>query len=235
MRAAAMYLLVLLLGLGIGVWGATYYLEQSREEAEAGGAGEEEVSADEGVSMRIATIFDSGERYHIEVRYPQFGIEAVDSVIRERVERSVNEFRDGVAEIDDVPEMPRFEYLATFDAVYAGPDFASILLYISRYMGGAHPGAELVGLNFEMPAGRELTLSDALALTGMSLSEVADVSRAELAGTLGESFFPEGAAPTPLNYGTFTVDADTVTFYFQEYQVAPYAAGPQKVSLPRAR
>ena len=50
---------------------------------------------------------------------------------------------------------------------------------------------------------------------------------------LGNALFADGALPKPENYQTFVVGADSVTFIFQEYQVAPYAAGPQEVSLPR--
>ena len=42
-----------------------------------------------------------------------------------------------------------------------------------------------------------------------------------------------GTTPDSTNF-TFTFTDDTVKLYFQEYQVGPYAIGPQSVELKRA-
>ena len=118
--------------------------------------------------------------------------------------------------------------------MYAGSDIISVKLLLSQDTGGAHPNTVAVGVNVDPKTGRALTLDDALALTGMSLGQVAAESLAQLKAKLGaDMIFPEGADPKPENYGTFLVSASAVTFVFQSYQVAPYSSGMQEVSFPR--
>ena len=47
--------------------------------------------------------------------------------------------------------------------------------------------------------------------------------------------FEEGADTNPENFSSFVISADKVTFIFQQYQVAAYAAGPQEVSFERKK
>ena len=66
------------------------------------------------------------------------------------------------------------------------------------------------------------------------VAQVSAESSTSLARQLGDMFmFKEGADTNPENYSSFLVSRDAVTFIFQQYQVAAYAAGPQRVSFPR--
>ena len=67
----------------------------------------------------------------------------------------------------------------------------------------------------------------------MTIEEVSAQTADQLKAKLDTAFFPDGASPDPKNYQTFIVGPDKVTFIFQDYQVGPYAAGPQEVSFPR--
>lgn len=49
-----------------------------------------------------------------------------------------------------------------------------------------------------------------------------------------EEMLEEGTAPTLENYKNFTFNQDSLTIYFQKYQVAPGASGSQKVVLYRS-
>ncbi|MBP5753298.1 MAG: DUF3298 domain-containing protein, partial [Treponema sp.] len=40
-----------------------------------------------------------------------------------------------------------------------------------------------------------------------------------------DEWLEQGASATPENYSAFTYDGTTLTVYYQQYQVAPYAAG----------
>lgn len=186
-----------------------------------------------GVQMRIRSVFEETEAYRIEVRYPQFDIPAIDAAVSKKV-------NDALAEFKTYEPLPadsaagRNEFIASFDSVYVGEDIVSVELLFSEYTGGAHPLTSIIAVNVERATGRELSLSDALALIGMSLEEVSERSLTELRARLGEEgMFPEGAAPTEEHYSTFLVSKDAVTFIFNAYQVAPYSAGPQEVSFER--
>ncbi len=47
-----------------------------------------------------------------------------------------------------------------------------------------------------------------------------------------DSSFSSGAQPTLENYRNWNITPDGLMITFDEYQVAPYAAGPQKVVVP---
>lgn len=186
-----------------------------------------------GTEMRVATEFVGTDAYRIEARYPQFGNPLVDEKIKAAVDVAIADFKT-IPPNPPGSATPKNEFIGSFDTVYAGSDIISVKLLLSQDTGGAHPNTVAVGVNVDPKTGRALTLDDALALTGMSLGQVAAESLAQLKAKLGaDMIFPEGADPKPENYGTFLVSASAVTFVFQSYQVAPYSSGMQEVSFPR--
>lgn len=181
------------------------------------------------------TIHKETETYTIDAKYPVVGIPAFDAAVMSAVSRAMTEFAAYPTNPAGTAVMNN-EFTGLYNSLYIGDDIVSVELMISEYTGGAHPNTTLIGINVDRATGKELTLDDALDLIGKSLSAVAAESANELASTLGDgAFFAEGADATEDNYSTFLVDADSVTFLFQSYQVAPYAAGPQKVSFLRVK
>lgn len=195
----------------------------------------ESSKATTGTQMRIATEFGDTAAYHIEARYPQFGISAVDEKIKAAVDSALADFKS-IPPNPPGGATPKNEFTGSFDAVYAGSDVVSVELLLSEDTGGAHPNTTAVGVNVDPKTGKELTLDDVLAQTGMPLEQIAAQSLAQLKTKLGaDMIFPQGADPRPENYSTFLVGPNAVTFVFQNYQVAPYSSGMQEVSFPRTK
>lgn len=182
-------------------------------------------------TVRIATVREETPRYKIDVQYPQFGITG-DAAIKQAIDDAVRGIKDLAR---DYPPPGGLQYTLTssLGAVYTDSTLVSVQVTLSSYTGGAHGGSAIYGFNFERRSGRQLNTDDALSLIGLPLSQVAEQTAAQLRGRLGSAFFPEGAKADAKNYYTFLVGADRVTFVFQEYQVAPYAEGPQEVWFPR--
>lgn len=208
--------------LGIGAYVVLTYVP-----AGAGGA--------HAVALATSTVSEKTDAYAIDAHYPQFGIPAVDTQIA-KIET------DAITDLKAQPAVMHGEsaaqnsFYGRFDSPYVGPDYVSVELTLSEYTGGAHPITAFQGVVFDRKTGKRLTLDDILPLTGKTLGEVSSSSAASLAAQLKENYlFPEGAAPTSENYSSFTLDADSITFIFQQYQVAPYAYGPQRVSFTRVR
>ncbi|MEK7601384.1 MAG: DUF3298 domain-containing protein [Patescibacteria group bacterium] len=186
-----------------------------------------------GTEMRVATEFAGTDAYRIEARYPQFGNPLVDEKIKSAVDVAIADFKT-IPPNPPGSATPKNEFTGSFDAVYAGSDVVSVKLLLSQDTGGAHPNTVAVGVNVDPKTGKALTLDDALALTGMTLEQVAVQSLAQLKTQLGSDFIsPQGADPKPENYSTFLISASAVTFVFQSYQVAPYSSGMQEVTFPR--
>jgi hypothetical protein len=185
------------------------------------------------LEITVATLSEGDANYSIDVEYPQMGL-PFDATIEQVVQNAAQTIRD-LAKQSPPGSNGSAPYSLTggIDSTYIGPDIISVRLTLSSYTGGAHGSSTIYGFNFDRSDGHELTLDDALQLTGLSLDETAEQAKDQLTSKLNDGIFADGALPTPENYSTFVLDADSVTFIFQEYQVAPYAAGPQEVSSPR--
>ncbi|OGG79854.1 hypothetical protein A3A39_04685 [Candidatus Kaiserbacteria bacterium RIFCSPLOWO2_01_FULL_54_13] len=210
------------------VGGALYllfpYLRTSQTEVPVDGSLE--------AAVKTETTHDESGTYLVDVDYPQFGIAAIDADIKSKVDSAVAEFK---ALPPNPPESatPQNEFTGTFENVYIGPDVVSVKLVLSQYTGGAHPMTIFSGLNYDRATGRQLLQDDAFTMVGMTVEEVSAQATAELRKKLGDSMFEEGANSNPENFSSFIISADTVTFIFQPYQTAAYAAGPQEVSFER--
>jgi len=99
--------------------------------------------------------------------------------------------------------------------------------------GAAHPGSYSITLNYDIAQGRELALADLFLPSSNYLEAISTYCIAELSKQpFFEGPFAEGAQPTPENYRNWNIATDGLMITFDEYQVAPYAAGPQKVTIP---
>jgi hypothetical protein len=99
--------------------------------------------------------------------------------------------------------------------------------------GAAHPGSYSITLNYDLGQGRELSLANLFLPNSNYLEAIANDCIAELSKQpFFEGPFADGAAPTLDNYRNWNITPDGLMITFDEYQVAPYAAGPQTVVIP---
>lgn len=109
-----------------------------------------------------------------------------------------------------------------------------IVFEIVSYFGGAHPGSHHRELNYDVTDAKKLSLGDLFTPGSNYLEVIADYSIAELSKNREILFedFEQYASPDPENYRVWTVTPSGLLIVFEEYQVAPYAAGPQYVVVP---
>ncbi len=179
-------------------------------------------------------VAEEAESYTIQVEYPQFGLESIDKQIRDEIETAVEELKSLPP---NPPEsaVPKVSLDGMFENVYIGPEIISAKLILSQYTGGAHQMTIISGINFDRMNGRRLLLDDVLPMIGKSVQELSQESTVQLRTKFGNDLFPEGADTNPENFSSFVIAADSVTFIFQPYQVAAYAAGPQEISFARVK
>jgi len=110
----------------------------------------------------------------------------------------------------------------------------SLKLVFSFYSdGAAHPGHYSMTVNYDLGQGRELALGDLFLPNSNYLEAISQYCITELSKQpFFEGPFRDGAAPTPENYRNWNIAPDGLMITFDEYQVAPYAAGPQTVIVP---
>jgi hypothetical protein len=100
--------------------------------------------------------------------------------------------------------------------------------------GAAHPYQYNATFNFDLERGEKLSLGDLFPpdsdfLTVISRHCISELTKRDI-GFYGG--FQQGAEPTTDNYRNWNIAADGLLITFDEYQVAPYAAGTQTVIIP---
>ncbi|MEP6985618.1 MAG: DUF3298 domain-containing protein [Chloroflexota bacterium] len=116
-------------------------------------------------------------------------------------------------------------------------DIQTVLFRVSFYTGGAHPNSGYTSFTFDVKKATELTLNDVFLNGKVPLDMIAKFAQDHLKKTLGDmedaTMLEAGTTTsTPDNYKNWALTPTSIIFFFDPYQVAPYAAGPQKVEIP---
>lgn len=101
------------------------------------------------------------------------------------------------------------------------------------FAGAAHPYHLMYSFNYDLEQGKDVSFSSLFLPGADYLGAISKYCVAQL-GTRDIDFkdFTQGADPTPDNYKNWNITPDGLIITFDEYQVAPYAAGPQVVTIP---
>ncbi len=136
-------------------------------------------------------------------------------------------------EIEYVPPHFEAEGLAAAEVLLpADHDIISVVFVNFFYLGGAHPGSYHWTVNYNFTTGQPLSLANLFTPGAPYLERIADYCVDDLNARLEFDIWMDGAAPEPENYQVWALTYDGLLVVFDEYQVAPYAAGPQQVLVP---
>lgn len=101
---------------------------------------------------------------------------------------------------------------------------------------GAHPNAFYRTFTFDLGTGEELGIGDLFVPKSEYLKRLSAISEFELSKALGDTvdieYVRDGVKPEALNFQSFAIEGDALVLIFPPYQVAPYAAGTHRVSIP---
>lgn len=109
----------------------------------------------------------------------------------------------------------------------------SYLVAVSTYEGGAHPNTGYISFVYD-ETGKRLELAALFRSDANYLDRLSTLSRKELATRefAEVGMIDAGTEPTVENFSTFMIEDTGLTLVFSPYQVAPYAAGEQLVTIP---
>lgn len=158
--------------------------------------------------------------------------EAVDEIVR----NEIGYFRENIlAQMPVQPMTMGSSFDAQYTVIFQQKGVWSLKFVFSGYAdGAAHPYHYSISFNYDLDRGRELSLGDLFPpdsnfLEVISRHCIAELSKRDI-GFYGG--FQGGAEPSVENYRTWNITPDGLLITFDEYQVAPYAAGPQTVLVP---
>jgi hypothetical protein len=186
-----------------------------------------------------------GPVYTITTQIPQLQgsndprVEAFNAHLKQIVQGNIDQFRNDI--LTNQPIQP-FAAGSSYDLKYTligqrGEVWSIKIEVMYYYDGAAHPGHNSITVNYDLRQGRELTLDDLFQPGSNYLQVIADKCKAQLSTRdigFEDEIFNSGADPLPENYQRWNLSPDGLVITFDEYQVAPYAAGPQIVVIPFA-
>ena len=205
------------------------------------------LTADSRLVTRTAAEGDSASGWTTSVRLPAIegpaaeepGWAGLAGHLDQIVAGEREAFHENLAEWE--PSEPG--WVSTFDVdgsvLRAAPPIVSIVLDFSvYYAGAAHPGHYAITVVWDADRGRALTTRDLFPATAdweqVLSREAIPILERDLGDMADPSWIQEGAGPLAENFTRWALVEDGLVLFFDPYQVAPYAAGPQAVTIPRA-
>ena len=161
-------------------------------------------------------------------------VKAFNSEMAAVVKKAVADFKGNVADLPPIPNSAPSTFDMRFNLLSAPGDILSLKFDIQTfYSGAAHPGQTSQTVNFDLARGQDIDLADLFVPDADFLTPISKYSVDQLDGRdIGFQGFELGATATLQNYRNWNITADGLMITFDEYQVAPYAAGPQTVVIP---
>lgn len=190
-----------------------------------------------GLPLTKKVIHLTNKDSNITVAYPLTGNKAIDTALTAYAQNSATLFKTYH------PDFANNDHQYELDTSYAVErnDAQVFAVVFTEYSdtGGAHPNTEYRTFNFLMPDGAQVFLGEILdgpnGLDRVSRLATARLNKDIAGGTdslSDEDTIRHGAGPLADNFKDFVILPSKLHIYFPPYQVAPYAAGPQEVTLP---
>lgn len=193
--------------------------------------------------------------YEVSAQYPQLNggnnpnFEKFNQTARALVTKKVAGFKKDMAPVEGEELRPEGSMGSNLNVAYtlilAQDDLISVKFDVgSYYQGAAHPNSYSDVINYDLKNGKQLKLSDLFKPGARYLQAIADYSIADLKKqakvkeqetkekVLPDEEIERGAAPQAKNYDRWNIMKTGIGITFDAYQVGPYAAGPQFVTVP---
>lgn len=147
---------------------------------------------------------------------------------------------------DDVAYKSNTSY-SMAEVIGENPIVVNFVIVTDTYMGGAHGNTEVSGLNLDLRTGNKIVLGDLVPSSELKVF-MQDVYR-RLIRESGDELFPKSKETlqifvddeTPMTeaereefsqYDDFNLTGRSMVFFWNAYDVSPYAAGLQTVPIP---
>lgn len=180
-------------------------------------------------------------RSTITVKYPYWEggsqSETFNKTVKSFIDQTLIQFRKDAADaLKEMPDLTTGSFIdIQYQTLYNANGLLSVQFKVMAYRAGAaHPGSFSMPFNVNLANGRLLELSDLFTPASNALTSLANFCTDEIKKR-DAAFWTDGAAAKAENYRSWNITPDGLLITFDEYQVAPYAAGPQQVQVPFAQ
>ncbi|MCX6764386.1 MAG: DUF3298 and DUF4163 domain-containing protein [Candidatus Nealsonbacteria bacterium] len=202
------------------------------------------------LSVSVIPIHQTDNFYNIQAEYPQFknASDEFNKKIADLITEEIDNFKKSAKENWDarratampdnpVPENPEgpFDFIATWKPVQLNNEYLSFVINSYYFVGGAHGANEVHAFNYDLAKQKEITILDFLNSSQQYFEKLAELSAKEVTSKLQgnevmiddflKQMIQDGTKATQENYKDFNFNYNSLIIYFQQYQVAPGAAG----------
>lgn len=185
--------------------------------------------------VRTEMIKKQTDKLQIEIQYPVIGQTGVDADIADWARQLAQNFESNYAEEPPAEGMP-YEMKATYRLSRPSPLAVSVTWDVANYTGGAHGNLDIITKSYDLKTGDPVDIYDLFKDLETALNHMSAYAYKALSETLGdmrvEDMLRAGTTPDADNFASIALIPTGVRVYFQPYQVAPWAAGPQSVDIP---
>ncbi len=241
----ATVVIVVLLGIG------GYFLFLYRDSIVTTDNKQADQSGPAAVTVTDKTITDTTKPFSIDITYPQIsGQDALNQKITDIVNNEIATFKKNSLDNDAAvkatdpagyAKYPReYDLKISYDKGEVDSSVASIILNVYNFEGGAHGANYFIPVNYDIKNQKDIALADLFAGNPNYIKTISDYCIKDLtaqiqksAGSLQGTWLADGAGPNADNFQVFLINKDSITFYFAQYQVGPYALGDFKVVMSR--
>ncbi len=215
-----------------------------------------EISAEKGLEMSISSISQTDNFYNIQVEYPQFGdiVVAFNDQVSIFITGEIDTFKKNVKDnwdariatilpdqtVSENPEEP-FDFIADWKPIQLNNKYLSFVINIYYFSGGAHGFNKVYALNYDIIQKKEITIDDFLGSSPQALQKLSQIAVQQVTSQLQSSgvqiddvltqMIQQGTQPTLDNYRNFNFNYNSLTIYFQQYQVVPGYIGPVTITI----
>ncbi|TAE60252.1 MAG: DUF3298 domain-containing protein [Bacteroidetes bacterium] len=152
--------------------------------------------------------------------------------IEEAADAFIENYRSFRAESPDASGGWNFDLEAS--TLYETASVLSVYVGTSTYSGGAHPNSFVSYACFNATSGQQLTLTDLVSdpekLKALAEKKFREMNQLSSDANLdNEGFFFEGGIFSLNN--NFALTPEGLSFYYNPYEIAPYAMGPTVLTL----
>ena len=122
-----------------------------------------------------------------------------------------------------------YEVITTYQ-IHSLKDYLSLTITYYQYTGGAHGISQVISHNYDLASGNRLELKD-IFKKDYNYQEVINKVIKEAITKKPEDFFPDAFQGISQNQ-SFYIGREGIIIYFQNYEIAPYAAGNPEFLIP---
>jgi hypothetical protein len=123
-----------------------------------------------------------------------------------------------------------------YEVVNNSRDLTSLIFNIEQYIAfAAHPISYHKTMNIDMKSGEMIDLSYFIPVEDtLFIQKLSDISYQKIMSmNVSDSvWISNGVLPLWDNFKNYNITRDSITLTFDVYQVAPYAIGPVRISIP---